>query len=83
MACFDVGEPFGNDIQERSIYSNGNTNDGHHNPALCSIVGLAHSVLPGRLPLGVESSRSLPPCFSSCLLARRILYPIYEEGWVS
>ena len=78
MTKLDVGKPFRNDVQKRSIEPDCRANYGDDNPALSSIVRFSYPMSPVE-PAGVpKPSISLAARLSAQLFSCRILHPIWS-----
>lgn len=65
VAHLDVGQPLGDDVQERSIEANGNPNDGDHNPSLRILICSPDLLSPANLAGIVEASGLFPAGLAS------------------
>ncbi|KAF7575110.1 hypothetical protein PtrM4_067340 [Pyrenophora tritici-repentis] len=88
MTQLDVAEPFGHDIQKRSIESDRRTNKRNYYPRLSRVVGFCYLPAPFAPPAAKEYARAAtvsthanavsraPSRFSSELFACCVLYPV-------
>jgi hypothetical protein len=78
ISNFEISQPFGNDVEQGRIQSDGRADEGDDNPSLRRIIRPPELISPASLSCVVEARRSFPPRLSSGLFSRRILDPIWE-----
>lgn len=77
VAQLDIRQPLCDNVQEGRVDANSRADDGHHEPGLASIVGLAHLAPPGPCAVLVPEPGSLPAFVSATgLLVDSILDPV-------